>query len=102
MAEEINAAANTSENEVVLRIYEVGYHIIPTVLEENVEKVVGDIRTVIEKAGGSFIAEGAPVAVIVVHFLALLELARETLLEITQAEPYAPIYVRLAYTTAAA
>jgi len=48
------------------------------------------------------IAEGAPVAVIVVHFLALLELARETLLEITQAEPYAPIYVRLAYTTAAA
>ena len=60
MAEEINAAANTSENEVVLRIYEVGYHIIPTVLEENVEKIVGDIRTVIEKAGGSFIAEGAP------------------------------------------
>ena len=47
------------------------------------------------------IAEGAPIAVVVVHFLALLELARETLLEITQAEPYAPIYVRLAYTSAA-
>ena len=26
-----------------------------------------------------------------------LELARESLVEITQAEPYAPIYVRLAY-----
>jgi Uncharacterized conserved protein len=45
------------------------------------------------------IDEGAPAAVIVVHFLALLELARESLLEITQAEPYAPIYVRLAYTS---
>jgi segregation and condensation protein A len=47
------------------------------------------------------ITEGAPIAVVVVHFLALLELARETLLDITQAEPYAPIYVRLAYTSAA-
>ncbi len=48
------------------------------------------------------IAEGAAVAVVVVHFLALLELSRESLLEITQAEPYAPIYVRLAYTSAVA
>ncbi|MDO5679756.1 MAG: ScpA family protein [Pelistega sp.] len=45
------------------------------------------------------IEEGAPTAVIVVHFIAMLELARESLLEITQAEPYAPIYVRLTYTT---
>lgn len=48
------------------------------------------------------IKEGAPVAVVVVHFLALLELARESLLDITQAEPYAPIYVRLSYATAQA
>ena len=33
------------------------------------------------------IEEGAPTAVIVVHFIAMLELARESLLEITQAEP---------------
>ena len=45
--------------------------------------------------------EGDAVAVVVVHFLAMLELARESLLEITQAEPYAPIYVRLSYTAAA-
>jgi segregation and condensation protein A len=32
---------------------------------------------------------------VVVHFLAMLELAREHLLEITQAEIFAPIYVRL-------
>ncbi|MFA7665541.1 MAG: ScpA family protein [Burkholderiaceae bacterium] len=38
---------------------------------------------------------GAPVAV--VTFIALLELARESLIEITQAEAFAPIYVRLAY-----
>lgn len=61
MAEEMNAVvADTSENEVVSRIYEVGYHVVPSVAEENVEKIVGDIRAVIEKAGGSFIAEGAP------------------------------------------
>jgi segregation and condensation protein A len=38
------------------------------------------------------------VPVLVVNFIALLELAKETLIEITQAEAYAPIYVRLAYS----
>ena len=38
--------------------------------------------------------------VMVVTFIALLELAKETLIEITQAEAFAPIYVRLAYTPA--
>jgi len=36
-------------------------------------------------------------AIAVVTFIALLELARESLVEITQAEAYAPIYVRLTY-----
>ena len=36
------------------------------------------------------------VAVLVVSFLAVLELARERLIEITQAESFAPIYVKLA------
>ena len=40
-------------------------------------------------------ASGVPV--LVVTFIALLELAKETLVEITQAEAFAPIYVRLAY-----
>jgi segregation and condensation protein A len=40
-------------------------------------------------------AKGVPV--MIVHFLALLELARENLIEVTQAEPYAPLYVRLTY-----
>jgi segregation and condensation protein A len=38
------------------------------------------------------------VPVLVVNFIAMLELAKETLIEITQAEPFAPIYVRLAYS----
>ena len=38
------------------------------------------------------------VGVLVVTFIAMLELARENLLELTQAEAFAPIYVRLAYT----
>ena len=41
-------------------------------------------------------ARGAAVAI--VHFLALLELAREALIDITQPAPFAPIYIRLAYT----
>ncbi|KQV79841.1 segregation and condensation protein A [Massilia sp. Root351] len=44
------------------------------------------------------VAGGPPV--VVVNFVALLELAKETLIEITQAEPFAPIYVRLAYSPA--
>jgi segregation and condensation protein A len=38
------------------------------------------------------------VPVLVVNFIAMLELSRESLIEITQAEPFAPIYVRLAYS----
>jgi segregation and condensation protein A len=41
-------------------------------------------------------SKGVPV--LVVTFIALLELAKETLIDITQAEAFAPIYVRLAYT----
>ena len=40
--------------------------------------------------------KGQPV--LVVTFIAMLELAKETLIELTQAEAFAPIYVRLAYT----
>ena len=39
-------------------------------------------------------------AVLVVTFIALLELAKESLLEITQAEAFAPIYLRLTYSSA--
>jgi segregation and condensation protein A len=41
---------------------------------------------------------GRGLGVLVVTFLAMLELSRESLLELTQAEAFAPIYVRLAYS----
>ena len=47
------------------------------------------------------IKSGGGVSVVIVNFIAMLELSREALVEITQAEPYAPIYVRLAYTPVA-
>jgi segregation and condensation protein A len=34
---------------------------------------------------------------LVVNFLAVLELVRESLIEVSQTEPFAPIYVRLAH-----
>lgn len=37
------------------------------------------------------------VAVLIVNFLAVLELTREGLLEVTQSEPFAPIYVKSAH-----
>lgn len=40
-------------------------------------------------------ARGLPM--LIVNFLAVLELVREGLVEITQAEPYAPIYVKLSH-----
>ncbi|MFV0678745.1 segregation and condensation protein A [Ottowia sp.] len=43
-------------------------------------------------------SRGAPV--LVVTLIALLELAKENLVEVTQAEAFAPIYVRLAFTSA--
>ena len=43
---------------------------------------------------------GRGVPVLVVTFIALLELAKESLIDITQAEAFAPIYVRLAFTPA--
>jgi segregation and condensation protein A len=44
--------------------------------------------------------KGQPV--LVVTFIAMLELAKETLIELTQAEAFAPIYVRLAYNPVSA
>jgi segregation and condensation protein A len=43
-------------------------------------------------------SKGVPV--LVVTFVAMLELSRELLVEVTQAEAFAPIYVRLAYQAA--
>jgi ribosomal protein S6 len=50
----------SSENEGLSRIYEVGYLIAPSIKEEDVDKVVAEVRKEVEQHSGSFIAEGAP------------------------------------------
>ncbi len=40
------------------QVYELGYHILPTVVSDEVENVVGTIRSAIERRGGIFISEG--------------------------------------------
>jgi len=64
------------------------------------EHMSGILRLLREKRMAEFTELFNPsrgVAVLVVTLLALLELARELLVEITQAECFAPIYVKLAY-----
>lgn len=46
--------------EIISRVYEAGYHIVPSVKEEDVDQIVASVRAEIEKQGGSLIAEGAP------------------------------------------
>lgn len=41
-------------------VYEVGYHILPTVPEEEVAKEVSEIRTLIVNLEGNIISEGVP------------------------------------------
>lgn len=60
MADESIMTIENETPETVLRIYEIGYQILPTVAEDKLEGAVGEIRALIEQAGGTFIAEGAP------------------------------------------
>ena len=71
-------------------------HVFPEYQEKIVQLKTEDVH--FSELFDEAIATGMGVAVIIVNFIAMLELSREALIEITQAEPYAPIYVRLAYS----
>lgn len=45
--------------EARLHVYELGYHLVPTLDDSALEAAVSSIRNSIEKVGGSFVAEGA-------------------------------------------
>ena len=49
-----------TEESDALRIYEVGYHVIPSIAEENVGAVVAEIHAQITKGKGMIIGEDAP------------------------------------------
>lgn len=74
MAEDTTVEMNENGADAdILRIYEIGYHITPNAKEEDLDAIVGGIRSVIEKAGGSFIAEGAPVLTRLAYPMEVLE-----------------------------
>jgi segregation and condensation protein A len=69
-------------------------------VREHMSSILRKLRSARFVEFGDLFDVGSSVPVLVVNFLALLELARETLVELTQAEAYAPIYVRLSFTPA--
>ncbi len=49
-----------SKDESQNQVYELGFHIIPTVPENSLGEQYSTIKTIIEKQGGAFVAEQAP------------------------------------------
>ncbi len=64
MEEEVKAVeapvASKRENDEETRVYEIGYHLVPTYSEDEALKEAGNLRGVIEKKGGVIIAEELP------------------------------------------
>ncbi len=54
----VSSPTMTEEKVEKSQVYELGYHILPTVVSDDLEGEVAKIRSAIEKRGGSFIAEG--------------------------------------------
>ncbi|PIT96877.1 hypothetical protein COT82_00745 [Candidatus Campbellbacteria bacterium CG10_big_fil_rev_8_21_14_0_10_35_52] len=50
----------TIENDFETQVYELGFHIIPSVEENNIAGEINSIKSAIEKLGGIFVAEGFP------------------------------------------
>jgi len=46
--------------EVDFKVYEVGFHVVPTTAEDDVASVVNAVRDVIESVSGMIISEGTP------------------------------------------
>src|SRR5665213_3197741 len=61
-------------------------------VREHMSMILRILQNARFKEFGELFEPGRGTAVAIVHFLALLELARESLVDITQAEAYAPIY----------
>lgn len=50
----------TEENTNDAQVYELGYHLLPTIAQDELEAEVTKLRSAIENRGGSFISEGTP------------------------------------------
>ncbi len=49
-----------NDDEEILQIYEIGYHVIPTLSEADLANIVSDITKLLKKAGGSIVSEEFP------------------------------------------
>ena len=54
------ASHQNEKEEAVMKIYEIGYHIVPAVAEEQLPAEVGNLKGLIESKGGLFISEEFP------------------------------------------
>ena len=48
------------ERDEALKIYEVGFHFVPTLSEDDVTVKFSELKSIVEKLGGEFISEDAP------------------------------------------
>lgn len=60
MVSSFTMTEETKELQTETQVYELGYHILPTVVADDLEAEVAKLRSAIEKRGGSFITEGTP------------------------------------------
>lgn len=44
----------------ISRVYEIGFHIVPSISPDDVPREFGDVKSIIEKHGGVFISEDMP------------------------------------------
>ena len=51
---------NVEKKEGGVQVYELGYHIVSTVAQENVPKEVESLKAIVLKDGGSLVSEGEP------------------------------------------
>lgn len=59
----VSCATMTEENNIEAtdnQVYELGYHMLPTIIADELEGEVAKVRSAIETRGGSFITEGSP------------------------------------------
>jgi ribosomal protein S6 len=60
MSKEQNTEINESANVEGIRVYELAFHLIPTLSDEEITVQFSHLKSLIEKKGGTFIGEGAP------------------------------------------
>lgn len=60
VAEKVEKNLETEAKTPVSRVYEVGFHLVPSIPVEDVPREFGNIKALIEKNGGVFISEDMP------------------------------------------